>query len=115
MQDTPKSFVDKLSPEALVERLKLALDGSRLGIWDWDLTDNSVQFDRRWCEMLGLDHATTPMTLETWSGRVHPDDLDRCYADIKAHLELRSTGYENVHRVRHADGRWISILDRKNK
>jgi PAS domain S-box-containing protein len=112
MQNTLKSFLDNLSPEALIERLKLALDGSRLGIWDWDLTDNSVQFDQRWCEMLGLDHATTPMTLETWSSRVHPDDLDRCYVDIKAHLAGRTTTYENVHRMRHADGRWISILDR---
>jgi len=112
MQPPLKTFLDNLSPEALNERLTFALDGSRLGIWDWDLTDNSVQFDARWCAMLGLDHATTPMTLETWSSRVHPDDLERCYADLKAHLERRSKTYENVHRLRHANGQWLSILDR---
>lgn len=107
-----KEFLDNLSPEQLIDRLTLALDGTDLGIWDWDLRDNSVQFDRRWCEMLGLEHATTPMELQTWSNLVHPDDLAGCYADIQLHLDGRVERYENIHRMRHADGRWIYILDR---
>jgi PAS domain S-box-containing protein len=107
-----REFLDNLSQAELVDRLNLALDGASLGIWDWDLRDDSVQFDRRWCEMLGLDHAVTPMNLETWSERVHPDDLDACYVDIQAHIEGKTNRYENVHRMRHADGRWIYILDR---
>lgn len=107
-----QTFLDSLTAEQLVDRLTLALDGTDLGIWDWDLRDNSVQFDRRWCEMLGLDHATTPMELFTWSSRVHPFDLPGCYADIQAHLDGRTARYENIHRMRHADGRWIYILDR---
>lgn len=107
-----REFIDTLSADALVERLRLALEGSDLGIWDWDLRDDSVQFDRRWCEMLGLDPATTPMELKTWASRVHPDDIQACYADIRAHIEGRTPRYENVHRMRHADGSWVYILDR---
>lgn len=107
-----RRFLDELTSAQLLERLDLALEGANLGIWDWDLRDNSVQFDRRWCEMLGLDHTTTPMVLDTWSTLVHPDDIDGCYHDIRAHLEGATTRYENVHRMRHADGRWIYILDR---
>ncbi len=107
-----RAFLDHLTNEQLVDRLDLALEGAGLGIWDWDLRDNSVHFDRRWCEMLGLDHQQTPMHLETWQSRVHPDDLAQCYVDITAHLEGRTQRYENVHRMRHADGRWVSILDR---
>lgn len=107
-----KEFLDKLTHEELLDRLSLALDGASLGIWDWDLRDDSVQFDRRWCEMIGLEHATTPMRLETWRERVHPDDLEACYRDIRAHVEGRSERYENVHRMRHANGSWVYILDR---
>ena len=107
-----RRFLDQLTTAQLLERLDLALEGADLGIWDWDLRDNSVQFDRRWCEMLGLDHETTPMVLETWSARVHPDDLDGCYRDIRAHLDGSSSRYQNVHRMRHVDGRWVHILDR---
>ena len=56
-----KEFLDSLTHEQLADRLSLALAGGGLGIWDWDLRDDSVQFDRRWCEMLGLEHAKTPM------------------------------------------------------
>lgn len=114
--DVPPSltrrFLDELTTEQLLERLDLALEGADLGIWDWDLRDNSVQFDFRWCAMLGLDHATTPMVLETWSARVHPDDIDGCYRDIQTHLAGASARYQNTHRMRHADGSWRHILDR---
>jgi PAS domain S-box-containing protein len=92
--------------------LDLALEGAGLGIWDWDLTDNSVKFDRRWAAMLGLDVANIEMKPSTWESRVHPDDLAACYEDIKAYMEGKTNRYENTHRMRHADGSWIYILDR---
>lgn len=107
-----REFLDHPTHEELLDRLDLALEGAGLGVWDWDLRDDAVQFDRRWCEMLGLDHASTPMRLDTWRARVHPDDLDGCYRDIAAHIEGRTPRYENVHRMRHADGSWVHILDR---
>lgn len=107
-----RRFLDGLTREQLLVRLSLALDGGDVGIWDWDLRDNSVQFDRRWCEMLGLDHDATPMVLATWESRVHPDDLAGCYRDIQAHLSGEAPRYENIHRMRHANGEWVHILDR---
>lgn len=49
-----QTFLDSLSAEQLVDRLTLALDGTDLGIWDWDLRDNSVQFDRRWLSLIHI-------------------------------------------------------------
>ena len=105
-------FLDSLNAEQLIDRLNLALDGASLGIWDWDLRDNSVQFDRRWCEMLGLAVEATPMALSTWESRVHPEDIAQCYVDIQAHIDGETTYYENIHRMRHASGDWVYILDR---
>lgn len=107
-----KDFSDTPSHLELIERLSRALDGARMGIWDWDLRDDTVRFDRRWCEQLGLDPATTPNQLDTWSSRVHPDDLPRAMAAVREHLEGRAPFYEIVYRVRHADGRWRHFLDR---
>ena len=42
---------------------------------------------------------------------MHPDDKARVYEAIKAHVEGRTPYYENSHRMRHADGRWVWILD----
>lgn len=107
-----KDFRDLPSPPELIERLSRALDGARMGIWDWDLRDDSVRFDRRWCEQLGLDPASTPNRLETWSSRVHPDDLPHVLAAVRDHIEGRTSDYEHVYRIRHADGEWHHFLDR---
>ena len=94
------------------QRLEIALEGAALGSWDWWLADNRVIFDRRWCEMLGLDVNTVEHRLETWDGLCHPDDKAQAYIDIQDHLEGRTPHYENIHRLKHADGSWVWILDR---
>ena len=100
------------SPESQRERLELVLEGTRLGMWDWNPQTNEVVFDERWAQMLGHSLDEIDFSLESWSSRVHPDDLEPCLADIQAHIEGRTDFYENVHRMRHADGRWVYILDR---
>ena len=97
--------------QKIKEYFEYALEGTSLGIWDWNLLDNSVKFDKRWTEMLGLDHDKIEMNLETWSSRVHPDDIDQCYKDIDDCLTGKVEQYQNIHRMRHADGHWVYILD----
>ncbi|QDU65197.1 hybrid sensor histidine kinase/response regulator [Engelhardtia mirabilis] len=94
------------------ERLELVLEGTQLGMWDWNPQTGAVQFNERWAQMLGHDLSEIPFNLGSWQSRVHPDDLDACFADIQAHIEERTPAYENVHRMRHKDGSWVYILDR---
>lgn len=100
------------SPKELGKYLELALEGANLGIWDLYLEDNSVRFDRRWSEMLGLIHDDTKMELATWESRVHPDDIEQTYADMKAYFAGETDSYENIHRMKHVDGHWVYILVR---
>jgi PAS domain S-box-containing protein len=95
-----------------LERVDHILEGAGLGAGDWNLETNQVAFDRRWCEMLGLDWEKTPQELATWDSRVHPEDKAKAYQDIQDYLAGKTPVYENVHRLRHADGRWVWILDR---
>ncbi len=96
----------------LSERLNLVLEGTRLGMWDWNPVTNDVIFDERWAEMLGYSFREIEQKLETWSSKVHPDDLASCFEDIQAHMEGKTDFYENVHRMQHKDGTWRYILDR---
>lgn len=107
-----KSLREAPTSESRSQRLELALETSGLGVWDWDLRQDFVALDARWCEMLGLDAASTPMTLDTWKHRVHPDDLPASLRDLQEHLEGRTSAYANIHRLQHADGRWIRVLAR---
>ncbi|NQZ01652.1 MAG: PAS domain-containing protein, partial [Bdellovibrionales bacterium] len=104
-----------LTQQALAEQgayYELAIKGAHLGVWDWHLGDNTVVFDSRWAEILGYELSELQMKLETWESRVHPEDLEEAYSDMKAHLEGKTALYENVHRMKHKDGHWVYILDR---
>lgn len=102
----------EIENEKTRNRLDYLLEGAALGAWDWDLNTNAVTFDRRWCEMLGLRLEETAQELTTWEARVHSEDKAQAYADIKDHLEGKTPFYENVHRMKHANGEWRYILDR---
>jgi PAS domain S-box-containing protein len=96
----------------LAERIKLAFDGSRDGLWDWNLLDNSVYFSPRWKEMLGYKDDELENSFDTWQSRVHPDDLGEVLKDIELCRNDKEKIYENKHRLRHKDGHWVWIYDR---
>jgi PAS domain S-box-containing protein len=98
--------------EILNRYYDITLEGAGLGSWDWLLETNKIHFDRRWCEMLGLNHKTVEHDLSTWDSRVHPDDKAACYADIRAYLDGKTQIYENIHRLQHSNGTWVWVLDR---
>ena len=91
------------------ERFDLAVRGTDLGIWDWDLTTDLVYFSPRWKGMLGFQEDELANDFATWEERVHPEDLERSRETIRAYLESETTRYELEHRLRHRDGtyRWI--------
>jgi PAS domain S-box-containing protein/putative nucleotidyltransferase with HDIG domain len=93
-------------------RWQFAVDGSGDGLWDWDVTGGTVWFSRRWKTMLGFDETEIGHSLDEWSRRVHPDDLDEVMACIDAYLRGESDHYECVHRVERKDGTYLWVLDR---
>ena len=112
---TFQDITEQKEKEILLEQsetyLKLAMNGTGLGIWDWYLKDNSVKFDENWAKQIGYELSDIEMDLEAWESRVHPDDIDKCYSDIKNYLEGKTDRYTNIHRMKHKEGHWVWILD----
>lgn len=76
--------VEDLDPDQQKERLELVVEGTRLGMWDWNPVTGEVIFDERWAGMLGYDLAEIEQSITSWERLVHPDDLADAYADIQA-------------------------------
>ena len=93
-------------------RWHFALEGSRQGVWDWNATTNEVFFSHQWKAMLGYEDDEIGSSLKEWDSRIHPDDIDRCYADLEEHFQGRQPYYENEHRVRCKDGSYKWVMDR---
>ncbi|MCD6432723.1 MAG: diguanylate cyclase [Sulfurimonas sp.] len=94
------------------ERIELALFGSNDGLWDCNLTDDTVYFSPRWKEMLGYSDDELSNEFSTWKERVHPKDLEKTLEDIEDNVSGRTEYYENIHRLKHKNGTWIWILDK---
>ena len=95
----------------LKERLELAIEGANLGVWDWDMTTDEVEFNNQWAEMLGYTLDELEPHLRAWESRVHPDDIDDVTAALEAHRQQQTDYYDTEHRMRTADGDWKWIRD----
>ncbi|MGF1481769.1 MAG: PAS domain-containing protein, partial [Cyanophyceae cyanobacterium] len=71
------------------ERCWLAVQGSREGLWDWDILTHQVYFAPRFKEILGYATAEMPNELKAWEAKLHPDDRARVLAALHNHLESR--------------------------
>ena len=65
------------------ERLHLAAQAGRIGIWDWDLSRQHVLWDARMYEIFGLRAGEDDPNL-AWRESVHPEDLPQVDAALAA-------------------------------
>ena len=92
------------------EILSLAVSGAGLGIWHWDLVEDSVGWNARMQQILGYpDGALTPRSA-TWLNLIHPDDVQTWEDSLRQHLRDESNEHRLSVRLRHHSGRWVWIL-----
>jgi PAS domain S-box-containing protein len=90
----------------LQERLTLALEGSNLALWDWDVRSGEVFLSERWAEMLGAAPGPTMTTITALGELTHPDDLAAVDAGLRHAVKGDSAMYGVEQRIRTAGGEW---------
>ncbi len=94
------------------ERLRLVLDATNDGIWDWDVETGEVHYSQRWVDALGYTSAEVPAHVSFRERLVHPDDVPRVHAALQAHFEGKTEIYECENRLRTKSGAWRPNLER---
>jgi PAS domain S-box-containing protein len=105
----------KLDEEKLRQselKWQYALTGSQNGVWDWNIVTGEVYFSTTWKEMLGYTDGEIEAHLDEWEKRVHPDEREQVYLDVKKHLAGETEYYRSEHRLLCKDGSYKWILDR---
>ena len=92
--------------ERLKERFELAVEGGNLGVWDWNMQTDAVEFNEQWAQMIGHSPDEIEPHLDEWERRVHPDDLSAIEAALDEHIAGETAFYDAEHRIRTADGDW---------
>lgn len=94
------------------ERWQFALEGTGLGVWDWNLETNEIFYSKSWKEMIGFEENQLPNNIDTWDRRIHPDDKEKVYAEIAKHFNKEVPYYESEHRLMCKDGSYKWIFDK---
>ncbi len=91
------------------ERLRLAVQATNLGPWDWDFLTGTVNFSPEWKSQLGYEDYELPNRYEAWESRLHPEDRQQVLAAMNDYLAGRRPDYKVEFRLRHRNGeyRWM--------
>ncbi len=69
------------------QRLALATESASIGIWDWDLVADTMKWDARMYDLYGNHDEDFAGSSQTWNLNLHPEDVERVYAEYAAVIE----------------------------
>ncbi|MBI9107918.1 MAG: PAS domain S-box protein [Spirochaetales bacterium] len=91
---------------------KFAVEGSALGLWDWNIETGEVLFSKKTRVMLGFDESKISGSSKECRNLVHPDDRKYFYDNINRHLNAATSMYQDEFRVLSKGGNYKWILAR---
>ena len=94
------------------ERLRLALDSTQIGIFEWSVAAGHVYYSPGLWAMLGYEHVRMPSTVEAWQSLIHSDDLTLYRRRTESQLNGIATFIEPEYRVRARSGDWRWVYTR---
>ena len=100
------AFIDKH------QRARYALDATRDGLWDWDITSGDVYFSPRWARLLGYEPEEIPQRVEFFFSILHPDDVELVKAAVENHLAGLTQVKQDEVRLRTKSGEYQWFYDR---
>jgi PAS domain S-box-containing protein len=94
------------------ERFQLANRATFNAIWDWNLQTNAIWYNENFQMLFGYRAEEIEGTIESWTSRIHPEDLDRVTVGIHEAIDLGQQSWSDQYRFRRKDGTYAEIEDR---
>jgi len=88
------------------ERLQLAVSGSSLGLWDWNIATGETYFDSHWKSMLGYAETEIENNFQGWESLLHPEDRLKVRESLNSYFEGGTGIYEFEFRLLNKAGNW---------
>ncbi|MCB1052129.1 MAG: PAS domain S-box protein [Acidobacteria bacterium] len=83
-------------------RLKLATQAANVGVWEWEIETNRLQWDENVFRIFGIHPDVSPNEA-VWTASVVPEDLEKARESVALTIET-GQALENVYRIRHPQG-----------
>ena len=117
MQSVGRDITERVRVEQRLQegeqRWKFALESSGFGVWDWDLTRDTIFRSSQFKIMLGYG-ADEPIdnAEHGWQTLVHPEDRPGTELAVNEHLMQRADEFAREFRMRCKDGSWKWVMGR---
>jgi diguanylate cyclase (GGDEF)-like protein/PAS domain S-box-containing protein len=92
------------------ERLQLALETSRIGIWEHDFAGGSCRWNDSLCALLG--YTDGPATIHEFTRLIHPEDTPEYEHEMRKAMVATEAFLLPGFRMRHQAGHWIWMESR---
>jgi PAS domain S-box-containing protein len=107
---TPPAFIE--SHEDLnIYKYKYALDNSHIGLWEWDMLNNTMHYSEESKIIHGYEASQLDLLTTHWSEAIHPEDLEALQQAVNDHIQNVTQDYKSEHRILLKDGSYKWILD----
>ena len=93
--------------QSLSQRLDIALDASKIGIWEFDFSTGARNWDAQMHRLHGFPEDETPYDSQ-WRAALHPDDVATARAEMDV-IRAGGSEYKSQYRIRMPDGGWRHI------
>jgi len=115
MVGTDTDITDRREAEQKLRKsqaqLELAIQTAKLGLWDWNLKNDTVYYSPEWKRQLGYGERELSKDFDEIESRLHPDDRERMLAHLHRYLDTPWPDFQTEVRLRHRDGsyRWMLV------
>jgi len=104
-------FVIDLSEQKHSEqRLDIALQATRSGVWDLNIKTGAIELDQSWLRLYGYNDSDELSHVDSWRKLIAPDDLKKLTHNFTEHLDGHSEHYQAEYRIRHKAGHYVWAL-----
>lgn len=86
--------------------MRFAIRASGIGLWEWHVPSNNVQYSPEWFTMLGYEPNEFPSGFDTWRTLTHSDDTVDILEKADRAFKGYTDGYVGRFRMLCKDGSW---------
>lgn len=91
------------------QRMRLLLEASELGTWDWNLAADVNQVNKRWCDIVGLEYEYYDTSSRFFRQLIHPADYVKVEKQLNEHIIGKSKVFNTTFRMKHTNGAWVWV------
>ncbi len=102
-QDIDKTKRESIKYKELTDRMRMAVESSNIGIWDYDIVNNNLVWDDNMYSLYQVKKEDFTGVVQAWESTVHPDDKERSLKAVEDAI-VGKKEFNTEFRIKTSDG-----------